>query len=376
MKLLVMMDATRVSGPAKQLLAITPVLQRAGIESEFIVMLRRGRPTPFLAAVEELGRPVYRVGDRFAFDPVILGSLGQLFRHVRADILQTHSYRPGTMARMLWPVRPRRWSAWWHGETWENWRVRLYNKIDRWALRGADAVVTVSETQAAVLRPSLGRKRDVSVIPNAILLGPSNQHPDERQRQRVECSPFFATNTFVFGVFGRFSHEKGQDILLDAVHRVNERKRSPIRAAVLFLGEGSNEGSLREQVNRLGLTDSVVFGGYREDVSRYYNVIDALVVPSRSEGLPNVVLEAAASRRPIIAAKVGGIPEVLTDGETGWLVPPGNPAALADVLIQVMTDPGEAERRAARAELHVRQHYGLDHRARLLIDHYQALMRQ
>jgi glycosyltransferase involved in cell wall biosynthesis len=108
----------------------------------------------------------------------------------------------------------------------------------------------------------------------------------------------------------------------------------------------------------------VRFLGERPDVERLLAGMDVFALSSREEGIPNAVLEAMAAGRPVVATAVGGTPEVLEDGRTGWLVPPGDPAALADALAEALLDPAEAARRGAAARRDVSERRSIDAMAR------------
>jgi glycosyltransferase involved in cell wall biosynthesis len=126
----------------------------------------------------------------------------------------------------------------------------------------------------------------------------------------------------------------------------------------VLIGEGRERPALEAQARRLGLT--VRFLGERADVERLLPLMDVFVLSSREEGIPNALLEAMAAGRPCVATAVGGTPEVLADGRTGWLVPPADPAALAQALAQALGDRVEAARRglAAREETTRRRSIG------------------
>jgi glycosyltransferase involved in cell wall biosynthesis len=110
----------------------------------------------------------------------------------------------------------------------------------------------------------------------------------------------------------------------------------------------------------LALDDRVRFVGERADVERLLPAMDVFVLSSREEGIPNALLEAMAAERPCVATAVGGVPEVLRDGETGWLVPPGSPEALAGALEDVLGRPEEARRRGEAAGRLARETMSLD----------------
>src|SRR5207245_7362088 len=150
----------------------------------------------------------------------------------------------------------------------------------------------------------------------------------------------------VVAVVGRLSPEKGQAYFVDAMAAV---ARAVPGAQGLIVGDGQEEGRLRAKVAAMELDGAIGFAGYRRDMDRIYAAIDLLVLPSLSEGLPNVVLEAMAHGRPVIATRVGGVPEVIDDGVIGWLVAAADAPALARATLTLLRGPARcaAMRRAA-----------------------------
>jgi len=158
------------------------------------------------------------------------------------------------------------------------------------------------------------------------------------------------------GSVGCLAARKDYGTLLEALCLLGGRGLA-FRAALV--GDGPDRDALEARAAALGLAGRVRFLGERGDIERLLPGMDVFVLSSREEGIPNALLEAMAAGRACVATAVGGTPEVLRDGETGWLVPPGEPGALADALEQALTRPGEARRRseaacrAAREELSI-----------------------
>lgn len=150
---------------------------------------------------------------------------------------------------------------------------------------------------------------------------------------------------------GRFSPEKGFGVLVEAAHTIC--RENPTAGVVLF-GEGPLRGELEARVAELGLTGRVVLPGFRTDLDSLISGADVVVLPSYTEGLPNVALEASAAGVPVVATAVGGTPEAIADTVNGFLVPPGDPPALAAKVCALLRDPelrstfGEAGRARMR----------------------------
>ena len=170
------------------------------------------------------------------------------------------------------------------------------------------------------------------------------------------------TGFFLF--VGRLRIRKGVEVLLEAMKRLPD-------ARLLIAGDGEHRASLERRAAELELGAAVRFLG-RCDASRVRGLLRrarALVVPSIYEGMPLVVLEAMEAGVPVIASAVSGIPEVVEDGETGWLVPPEEPAALADALAAAWTDPAEAARRGAAGRRRIDERFRPAHAAAAWMRH-------
>jgi glycosyltransferase involved in cell wall biosynthesis len=210
-------------------------------------------------------------------------------------------------------------------------------------VRAADLVLAPSAATAAEIRHDY-EVGEVGVIPNAtggLTVEPSEEVEGER-----------GYLLFV----GRLRIRKGVEVLLEALREL--RRRVP-RAVLRIAGDGEHRERLECGVAELGLEEAVSFLGTcgAARVRALLRGAAALVVPSIYEGMPLVVLEAMEAGVPVVASRVSGIPEVVVDGETGWLVPPESPEALAGALEEVLSDPGEARRRGEAGRRRAVEHY-------------------
>jgi len=172
---------------------------------------------------------------------------------------------------------------------------------------------------------------------------------------------------------GQLIHRKGGDVLLNALVRVREQIPT-VRAA--FAGSGSFEGELRAQVDRLGLGPNVEFLGEfsRENLTAAYRATKLLVIPSRSEGLPLVLLEALWIGVPVVASAVDGLPEVVVDGVNGLLVPAENADALADALLRVLLDTGLRQHLGTQARASIADRYSPEAITAQYLEVYRQLL--
>ena len=217
----------------------------------------------------------------------------------------------------------------------------------------AEAVTTVSAAVAESLVRDYGVDRArVRVVPNgAELLDEDAEQPAAR-RVREQFGAGVLRPLWVCA--GRLEHQKGQDVLLEALAEV---RRRGLEFVAVLAGEGSLRGALEERVRSLGLGANVRFLGQVEDLGPLLAAADAVVLPSRWEGMPLVLLEALVRARPVVASAVGGVTEVVTDGEHARLVPPEDPRALAGALEDFHRHPDPALRLGRRAAARVRESF-------------------
>lgn len=175
----------------------------------------------------------------------------------------------------------------------------------------------------------------------------------------------------IVGVVANLIHYKGHRFLLQAWRTVKQKIPG---ARLLLVGDGPLRGALEELAQELGLEKEVRFLGSRQDVPRLFALMDVAVLPSLEEGFPNAILEAMAAGKPVVATNVGGIPEAVIHGKTGLLVPPKDPQALADAIIQLLCDPKLAEEMGKAGRERVTKEFGLDRMVKEMEGLYEELI--
>ncbi len=149
----------------------------------------------------------------------------------------------------------------------------------------------------------------------------------------------------IIGTIAHLTDHKGHKYLIDAVPDV--LKKFP-NTVFLIIGKGELEEVLRKQVKKLDITENVIFAGFRKDIGELLSIMDLFVLPSHLEGLCTSLMDAMLMKLPVAATTAGGIPEVVVDKETGILAPPKNPKALADAIIQLLSNKEEAKKMGER----------------------------
>lgn len=345
LRVLAVMEADRITGPAKNLLRFATRV-RGRIDIQVATYLRRAGDNGFLEAARNAGLTAHGIAEKGRFDTAVVGALRDLVAAVAPDIVQTHNTKSHLLLRLGGAFRATPWIAFHHGYTAEDWKMRLYNHCDRWSLRTPRRVVTVCQPFAREMNAQGVEATRIDVIPNAI--EPARElRGGELAEWRERCG--VRAEEPVLVAIGRLSHEKGHHVLLDALAGMRDR---PWRLVVA--GDGIAGPELRRQAEAAGIAGRIVWLGLQPDVRPLYGLATVFVLPSLSEGSPNVLLEAMAAGAPPVATAVGGVPETVTDGETALVTPRADSAALRRAIERLLNDPsfaarlGEAARQRAR----------------------------
>ena len=354
----------RPVGPGKQIIAQSVYLKALGIRPIVVDFAVRQGEIELLEAAAARGLATERLECASGWDPRAVGQLAALLRRRRAAALVTHGYKADLVG--LAAARAARLPvvAFARGWTGESARVRLYELLDRWALGSADRVVAVSQAMRERLLALGLEPARVVCIPNAVDV-PSPPPDKALARRRLQEAFSIDAADLLIATAGRLSPEKAQaDFLRAAARIVPERPR----ARFLLFGDGPEERRLRTLAVELGLGERVVFCGFHRDLGELLPGLDLFVLPSLTEGLPNVILEAFAAGVPVVATSVGGVPELALEGRTMLLVPPARPSELAAALEQALTDPEAGRRRAEAARALAAEQYSFAANARRFAD--------
>jgi glycosyltransferase involved in cell wall biosynthesis len=350
MRIVQLMASPFVGGPERQVLGLAGALP-ADHETVFLSFSERGLCRPFLEQARQRGfESVELIENAPRLGRAAREVAGHLLS-VGADVLCCNGYKPdviGWRAARLAGVPVVAVS---HGWTAATWKVRINEAIDRLVLRWMDRVVCVSAAQAARVRRAGVNPERITVIRNAIHTEPFESF-DPSYRAQMQTW-FWQPRTRLIAAAGRLSPEKGFDQLIAAAALVAKQDAG---AGFVLFGEGPLRETLARQIDASGLAGKFVLAGFRGDVERFLPCCDVVVLSSWTEGLPVIVLEALAAGVPVVATTAGGTPEVVNHDVNGYLVPPGNPAALAQRICEILSDEprrrlmGERGRQLIRAQ--------------------------
>lgn len=286
----------------------------------------------------------------------------------RATVVHAHHYSPFvySCAARLW--RPElRLIFTEHGrlsDAGPSAKRRLANQVLR---RFPDAVFAVSQDVRRHLLAEGFRQQDIAVIYNGTDVGPM---PDPTLRAAVRSEVGASDDDFVAGTVARLDPVKDLGTLLEAGALLAATKHPPL---LVVVGDGPERSSLERQATQRGLAGRVRFLGHREDARRWLSGLDVYVNSSVSEGVSLTILEGMAAGLPVVATRVGGTPEVVTD-DCGILVPSRNPPALAGAIQQLRQDTGRRRALGAAARARVESRFTLDRMVRECRHAYAAAL--
>ncbi len=361
-------DTTFVCGPGKTILNTFRTADRAKVSITLGIPGWTSAPNALISAAQSIGLPVVPLPDGGRLDVMAGRRLARVIEDGEFDLVQSHDFvtrRLATLACTLAGV-PHVTSV--HGWIANSRRERLARIIDQRLIRRARGIIAVSNRLVRDLVESGTPRDQINLFPNAVLLDdyPAAM-PAAQARQELELPP----SSKCIGIVGRLSPEKRHDLFLEMAA---DLASSDPDVRFLVVGHGPLQASLQQLADRLNLGSRVAFLGHRSDMQRIYAALDLLVLCSDTEGMPNVVLEAFAYSRPVVATRVGGVPEVITDGENGFIVPPGQRDPLVTTVRALLDDREMAARLGRYGRKTVEERFDFRRRTAALEALYQSIL--
>ncbi len=360
MKVLQLATGELFGGAERQIIALSRGLLASGVDVLAVVMFERELAAQLRAA----GVRVEVLRARGTFDLTLPGKLRALIGREAPDVIHVHNYRPHAMLALAGAAVAGKVVKTEHGlpematSVFENLRAHTYRALENLASRrlGARMVYVTQELRARCALAHTGLAQAVvynGVDLERLVIGPR--------------PPEYRPDTFNLIAIGRLEHVKGFDLAIQAVAAMPAE--TPVHLYVL--GAGPEQPRLEALASKTG--GRVTLLGFRRDPFAWLANADAMLMPSRHEGLPFVLLEAWALRTPVIASAVGGLKEVIRDGETGLLVPGGDVAALAQAVSRIAGDPELRERMRDAAHADVNDRFDARAMAAGYLEQYEAL---
>jgi len=328
-------------GPEKQIVEHLKRLNGVYYRGMLVSFLEGGATNETLEQAKIVGLKNYGIPMSHRFDVRALWRLIELLRQEKVSLLCVHGYKSTVMGwwagkRLGIPV-----VAFSRGYTSENFKVAFYEWLERQALRRISGIIFVSDGQKKKVE-SFGVAGQRSwVVQNAVSVESFQGSKNSNLRKEVFKRLSIIDGSAMVVSAGRLSPEKGHRFLVEAIGKLRGNSND---THFVFCGDGPCQKDLVKQSKELGISDICHFVGFRRDLKEIFQAMDLMVLPSLTEGLPNVVLEAFACRKPVVATKVGGVPEIVEDGINGILVPPGKPSLLAEAIKSCLDSPEKSRK--------------------------------
>jgi glycosyltransferase involved in cell wall biosynthesis len=372
-----------MGGPALHVAYLSAGLKERGYDTTLVAGSLAVGEESMAAVAEELGVPIVTVADLHReISPLrdlrAVYHVSALIRELRPQILHTHTAKAGTIGRLAamlaGPAAPPIVVHTFHGHVLRGYfgplRSNLFRLLEHWLARRTTALVAVSpEVRDDLVALGVAPAEKFTVVRLGIELGERVGELDGNA-QGLETRRLLgvAPDRFVVGWIGRMTGVKRIDDVLLAVRRLRDRG---VDAVLCMVGDGPDRDAVERRARELGIVRNSLFLGYQEEVAPYYAAFDALILPSANEGTPVSAIEALAGGRPVVATRVGGVPDVVRDGVDGFLVKPGDVDAMAERLALLAADADLRRRMGESGSASVRERYSVDR----LLDDIDALYR-
>lgn len=358
-------------GPETLILGVARCIDRTRFDLKVAVFDTHSPPDSLMSVgLQQMNTPIITVPVKHRMDVSAIRCLARLLDEHEIDVIHTHDHRTNLIGYLAARLRPTALVATLHQPLRRHWWLRHFEMLDEFVVRRFDRILPVAEMIREELIAKHPRLADRTIaVHNGVDLRRFDYPIDvARVREALSITP----DQKLFLTLGRLSDDKGLPYLLESVQLVVEQ-RQDVRWAIA--GQGPLEERLRAKTRAMGLDSYVSFLGFRQDVPDLLAAADMLVVASTSEGCPVVILEAMASRCPVICTRVGGSAEVVADGRTGIVVEPRRPKELAEAMLRLVGDAARRDEMGRQACQMVHEHFTIETMVRRFEQIYDDLAR-
>jgi glycosyltransferase involved in cell wall biosynthesis len=251
-------------------------------------------------------------------------------------------------------------------------KTRIFIILEKLASRITDKIVALTNREKEDhINLGIANENKFVVIPSGVELKKFKEVPyNEKQNFKKELG--IPENSLVVGTTGRLVPVKGPEFLIEAAKYIIPKYPNTY---FLFVGDGHLKKNLEKKASNLGIEKNIIFLGWRNDIAEIISVYDIFVLPSLNEGMGRVLVEAMALGKPIVASNAGGIPDLVTHGKNGFLVPPKNPGQLAK-YIQILLEDRERRERMGKAGKEMVENFSKEKMVEKIAELYKELIIQ
>jgi glycosyltransferase involved in cell wall biosynthesis len=360
-------DSGGIHGAERVMLTLANNIDKNFCSVSFLCLRRPdGRTEPFINQSKEMGINLYNVWVKSKFDIKAILNIRKIFKQKKIQIFHSHDFKSnlyGLLASLGLNVK-RVTTA--HGSTRDSMKKRIYLFIDeKITYKFFHKVVSVSNELNEFLVNRGVKSSKIQTIQNGFDVNVLLSTPvvDEKpilipERKKVFC------------IIGRLFLDKGHKYFIEAFEKIYKTNKDIFG---LIIGDGPEFHTIQDKIQQLNLEESIILCGTRSNIAEIYKIIDFVVMPSLTEGLPYVLLEALAMGVPVLASSVGDIPLVVQDKKTGYLVPPADVDQLELVMKYFLEYPEEVKLKAENGKNHIYQYFSAAKMARETESLYKEL---
>lgn len=359
-------DSPWVDGPGRTILETGRHIDSSRVQYHIGAFFAGTDKHPMIERARAYGLNVHPIEDAPGISSALVQRIVRLMDELQIDVLHTSEFRSNVLGLLCRRLRKFTLVATVHGWIANNLKGKIFRVADKGALRAFDGVIFVSQTTRNLIPRWWLPNSRAHVLLNALVTGEYGCDVLNATRPVRDTS----RGAVLLNV-GRLSPEKGQDLLLHAVARLSSEYPE---LRLKFAGIGPCEAQLRALASTLNIADRVEFIGYVEDMPRLYKEIDLVVQSSLTEGMPNVILEGAYLRVPMVATQVGGTGEIVEHGRSGWLIEPGSVTDLVDGIRRYLRAPGDFVAMGEAAHQRILSQFTFDARTQRLMSIYDTVV--
>jgi len=291
--------------------------------------------------IPELVRNISFINDFIAFLKIY-----RVLKKEKFDFVHTHTSKAGFLGRLA--AKLARTSIIIHtphGHVFfgyfGSFKTKIFILLEKLASCLTDKIVALTNGEKEdYIAHKVARKEKLAVISSGVDLNRFKE-PSSEEKKNLKKELGIPENSLVVGTVGRLVLVKGPEFLIEASKIIVSKYPDTY---FLFAGDGPLRQSLEKKACRMGVKKNIIFLGWRDDVSKIISIFDIFVLPSLNEGMGRVLIEAMALRKPVVASRVGGIPDLVSHGKNGFLVQPKNPMELAKYIQHLLEDRGKREK--------------------------------
>ncbi|MCP3875287.1 MAG: glycosyltransferase [Desulfobacteraceae bacterium] len=352
-------------GPEKLIHAMAKYLDRDTMSLTLILWLHPGSDCSFINAIKQTGITVecLRIS---RFNPWVIFRFLQLIRRYNAQVFHTHDFLSDIYGIVAAKIAGCFSVCSAHGFVQTSWKIRLYEFVDIKCMPFFDRVMAGSQAMKRFLIEKGIHSKRICLVNNAIDLEETKgcgKKCDFRKEYQID------PEEFIVGVVGRLSSEKGHKNFLNVVSQLDPDLP---KTRFVIVGDGVEMGSLKKEVRDLGLSGRVLFTGYYHNVNCFLKQCDIFVLPSLRESLPLSLVEAMSFGIPVIATRVGSVPELVGPDESGLIVSPGDKIAMKNAIEKLLTDRKMSHNMGNNGKMKVEQEYSARSMVKKIAEIYKS----